>query len=393
MTRPSRQSGFAVGEHLPIIDHHCHSLLRQTPADVAAFRALFTESREIRFITQHLLQTVFYRRTIADLQVAYGVSGEETLVRTVAGIPPLERARKLFAAAGLQMLLVDTGYRAEESLTLEELSTVVPARPILRIERTAEDLLAQSDDFDSLMVLLLGRIREAAASGHVALKTVLAYRTGLRVQSHPAQTVRRAFAEVKAGAEGGRVRLDAKPLLDTMIWEVCRAAGPLGLPVQVHSGFGDADLLLPEADPAWLRPLFEDPLCGETTFVLLHCYPFVREAAWLCGVYGHVYMDLSLTIPLIAHEAATALVEALAYAPWSKVLLGTDAHSTPELFYVAARALREATTTALQQIRSRGYLTDEDLPSIAAALLAENARHVYRLDSPQQGAGRSGLTT
>jgi predicted TIM-barrel fold metal-dependent hydrolase len=48
--------------------------------------------------------------------------------------------------------------------------------------------------------------------------------------------------------------------------------------------------------------------------VLLHCYPFVREAGWLAHVYGNVYFDLSLTIPHVSRPAV-ALAEALELAP------------------------------------------------------------------------------
>jgi uncharacterized protein len=38
-------------------------------------------------------------------------------------------------------------------------------------------------------------------------------------------------------------------------------------------------------------------------FVLLHCYPFVREAGWLANVYGNVFFDHSLTIPHVSRPA------------------------------------------------------------------------------------------
>jgi hypothetical protein len=63
----------------------------------------------------------------------------------------------------------------------------------------------------------------------------------------------------------------------------------------VHTGFGDSDLFLPRASPGYLKPLIER--FQATSFVLLHCYPFVREAGWLAHVYANVYFDLSLTIP------------------------------------------------------------------------------------------------
>src|SRR5205814_7578670 len=73
------------------------------------------------------------------------------------------------------------------------------------------------------------------------------------------------------------------------------------LPVQVHCGFGDPDLHLARADPSHLKPLVER--FAETPFVLLHCYPFVREAGWLAHVYRNVHFDVSLAIPHMSRPA------------------------------------------------------------------------------------------
>jgi len=365
-----------------VIDHHCHSIARTPPADVAAFRAPFTESRDPSFIRDHMLQWPSYCRAVRELCAFYGVVGEEALVRHIRTLPLADRARRLFADAGFEMLLVDTGYRPEDLLTVEELGDIVPARPVLRIERVAEDLLPESSTPDALIGGVLEHIRKAVRAGAVAVKTVLAYRTGLRIAAHPPSEVREAFSQVKTSTKAGRrVRLTSKPLLDTLVWEVCQAAGELRIPVQIHTGFGDADLLLPDSNPAWLKPLFEDPACRNATFVLLHCHPYVRDAAWLASVYGNVYMDLSLTIPMTGHGAAEAIAAALQLAPWSKVLLATDAHTLPERFWAAARLMRDALRKALAEMRSHGFLTDSDLEAATAALLAENARGVYRLRS------------
>ena len=72
------------------------------------------------------------------------------------------------------------------------------------------------------------------------------------------------------------------------------------LPVQVHCGFGDSDLWLARADPSLLKPVLER--FRDTRFVLLHCYPFVREAGWLAHVYGHVWFDLSWVVPTFARS-------------------------------------------------------------------------------------------
>ena len=61
------------------------------------------------------------------------------------------------------------------------------------------------------------------------------------------------------------------------------------MPVQIHTGFGDADLDLREANPLHLRPLLESGRYANVPFVLLHAsYPYVRELGYLAAIYANV---------------------------------------------------------------------------------------------------------
>jgi predicted TIM-barrel fold metal-dependent hydrolase len=188
-------------------------------------------------------------------------------------------------------------------------------------------------------------VARARTDGFAALKTIAAYRGGLDLS--------RLGADVR---DGLLAALEAN------------AADPL--PVQVHCGFGDADLSLPLARPGLLKPLIER--FATTPFVLLHCYPFVREAGWLAHVYGNVFFDLSLTIPHVARPA-TALREALELAPVSKLLYASDAARTPELYYLAAAWWRDALAEVLPE------LSGDDAEADARAILCDNARALYGL--------------
>jgi hypothetical protein len=185
-------------------------------------------------------------------------------------------------------------------------------------------------------------VTSARAHGFAALKTIAAYRGGLRLDDdHPLWTV--------LGANE-------------------RTGDPL--PVQVHCGFGDSDLLLPLADPGWLKPVFER--FEETPFVLLHCYPFVREAGWLAHVYANVHFDLSLTLPYVA-RSAEMLREALELAPVSKLLYASDAARAPELYFLAAKRWRDALAEVLPELLPAGQAEDA-----GRAILRENALALYR---------------
>jgi predicted TIM-barrel fold metal-dependent hydrolase len=141
----------------------------------------------------------------------------------------------------------------------------------------------------------------------------------------------------------------------------------------VHCGFGDSDLQLARSDPSHLKPLIER--FRNTPFVLLHCYPFVREAGWLAHVYGNVWFDLSLTIPHVARPV-DALQEALELAPVSKLLYASDAARTPELYYLAAKWWREALADVLADA-----LPEAEAEEAGRLVLRENARRLYGLDA------------
>jgi predicted TIM-barrel fold metal-dependent hydrolase len=295
--------------------------MREPPATLDEFRGLFSESPDPRQ-WPHIATGVTYRRAITTIAAHLGCEPDERAVyerRLATG--PREYAASFLQATNTELLLLDDGYPPTDAGTAwnEFAEWVhVPARPVLRLEtHSLEDAALARDD------------------GYVALKTIAAYRGGLdRVSDH---VVAALAANDASGAP---------------------------LPVQVHSGFGDSDLHLWRSDPSYLKPLIER--FHETTFVFLHCYPFVREAGWLAHVYGNVYVDLSLTIPHVSRPIA-ALEEALELAPVSKLLYASDAARTPELYLLAATWWRDALAEVL---------TDE---ADARLILRENALRVYGL--------------
>jgi uncharacterized protein len=327
------------------VDHHAHSLLRAPPGDLNAFRGLFSESADPRQ-WPHVATTITYQRAIGLLAGELGcVASEQAVFEHRQNTDPAGYASELLAAAGAEALLLDEGYPpADEALSTIEMGQLAgcPARPLLRLET-----LEISED-GGLTPASLERVAAARDVGYAALKTIVAYRGGL---------------DLTALDDATRDRL-------TAALQVNRDTGD-PLPVQIHTGFGDSDLLLPRADPSLLKPLFER--FADTSFVLLHCYPFVRQAAWLASVYPNVFIDLSLTIPHVSRPAA-ALAEALELAPLSKLLYASDAVGTPELYLLAARWWRDALAEVLGAL-----LSHRDAQRGAALVLRENAVALYRL--------------
>jgi hypothetical protein len=154
-----------------------------------------------------------------------------------------------------------------------------------------------------------------------------------------------------------------------------------GLPLQLHTGFGDPDEDLHRADPALLAGFCRATAESGTPLVLLHCYPYHRQAAWLAHVFEHVYFDVGLASTFVGpSRAGTLLAEALELAPFGKLLYSSDAYGLPELYAVAAVAFRRALAEVLDGWVTDQAATEQDAHRIARMLAADNARRLYQLD-------------
>jgi uncharacterized protein len=356
-----------VLNEVALVDHHAHGIVAP-PATLDEFRGLFSESPDPRQ-WPHVATALTYRRGLTELATLFGCEPTEAAVHEHrVATDPDAYAATLLRATGTEWLLIDDGFPAPgEGEGVERMGELAGCRaaPVMRIERVAEEGIAQGLALDELREHVRGEVGTAIPRGFVGLKTIAAYRCGLDVAVRPdPDGAARALA-------ARRARLDDRALLGLLLLDALEANAPDPLPVQVHTGFGDSDLFLPRADPALLGPLIER--FGGTPFVLLHCYPFVRQAGWLAHVYGHVWFDVSLTIPHV-WRAAEMVREALELAPTSKLLYASDAARTPELYYLAARGWRAALAEVLGEA-----LAPADAEEAGRRVLRENALALYGL--------------
>jgi predicted TIM-barrel fold metal-dependent hydrolase len=369
---------------IPLFDHHCHALRRPGAAlDGPALRRHFSESADPA-MTPHLSHSLFYRRGLRDLAALLDCAPtEEAVVAARQRIAPEDYARQLIVAANITVMAVDTGFRGAENYTLDEQRAFLPCSiyEVLRLETLVEELIAATASFAQLEDAYRAALNDLRSRGIVALKSIAAYRGGLQVQSRSRAEAEAVYPALKeAVRRDGRARLSSRPLLEYVLRIGLEAAAAQELPVQFHTGFGDADADLRSANPLHLRPLLQDEALRGMRFVVLHTYPYMREVGYLAGIYSHVYADLSLTIPFTAHGGAAAIRAVLELAPTSKVLLATDAFSIPELFYLGARYAREGLANALQQLQAEGWLTAAEAEATAQQMLYENAAELYGVE-------------
>jgi uncharacterized protein len=355
-----------VLSEVALVDHHAHGITG-TPATLDEFRGLFTESPDARQ-WPHVATGLTYRRAVRELAALLGCDPDERAVFELrAAMDPDVYAATLLRATGTGWLLVDDGFPPPgEGEGWERMGELAGCRaaPVMRIERVAEEGIARGLGLGALREHVRAAVTAARGLGYAGLKTVAAYRTGLDVA---APDERAAAAALERAAR----RLEDKALLELLLHDALDANAGDPLPVQVHCGFGDSDLLLPRADPALLGPLVER--FDTTPFVLLHCYPFVREAGWMAHVYWNVHLDVSLTIPHVSRPAEMVR-QALELAPVSKLLYASDAARAPELYYLAATWWRGALAEVLGEALAGG-----DAEAAGRRILRENALALYGL--------------
>lgn len=368
---------------LPVVDNHCHAVdAQQGQTDLATWRALFTESPDPQVRRADVATTATYRRLLAAMERWYGVEGESAVLKARAGRSAAELVTTLYADAGIEALVVDTGFPSAASAppALMSAGGVRQAR-LLRLELLFQDLVAAHPAYDDLLGALAEALLDVRGQGFAGFKSIVGYRTGLDVRRWAEADARAAFAAARAEAGGGAVRLGHQPLLDTMLHVALAAAAAQELPVQFHVGYGDPDVDLRQANPLALRAVLEEPAYRGAQVVLLHgCWPYVREGAFLAAVYGNAHLDLSYAIPFLSVGEMTAMTRAaLGAAPTSKLMYSSDGARVPELHWLGAHDGRRVLGACLDELVRDGDLPAAQREAVAVDVLAGNARRLYGL--------------
>jgi hypothetical protein len=368
---------------IPIVDNHCHSLLRRQPADDDAFRNHLTESTFPEIARDHVPTSLAYHIAIREMAILLDCEPTPDAVhaaRRERGVEWL--TRQVVDRATFKTWLIDTGYGADATYSLDELRALAPCRieEIVRLEPLIEGLILDAADFDVFIEAYRAALDGLRDRGIVGMKSVIAYRTGLHIGAVEPDDARRAFAAVSdQGKREGRLRIESKPLLDHLVVIAVEEAARQDVPIQFHTGLGDPDLDLTLVDPAALRLLFADRFRA-APIVLLHTgYPYVRSLAYLAAMFPNVYADMGETILFAPGEATEIYRELIGLAPASKLLFSTDASLVPELYWLGARVGRRALGRVLEEHIADGAIDASVALDWAERILWRNAEAVYRL--------------
>ncbi|MFF7987970.1 amidohydrolase family protein [Streptomyces sp. NPDC007901] len=367
---------------LPLVDHHCHGAVT-ADLDPAAFESLLTEGEAWPGVSpfDSPVGLAVRRHCAPLLDLPRHAPAADYLARR-AELGWQEVNRRFLTAARTETFCVDTGYTPHPVTSPAELAAAADATAyeVVRLESVAEAVAARGIEADEYAGAFRAAAEEAVRRpGVVAVKSVAAYRTGFDLD--PA---RPTYAEVTRaaalwGARGGR--LTDPVLMRHLLW----TAVGLGLPLQLHAGFGDSDLRLHRADPAlltdWLRLTV-----GTIPVILLHCWPFQRQAAYLAAVFEHVHLDVGLTLHHVGPaRAAAVLAEAMEITPFRKLLYSSDAYGVAEFHHLGALSFRQGLAGLLQDRVDADEMSPTDAVRIAAWTGRDNARRLYGLPVSDPG--------
>ncbi|MCC6222928.1 MAG: amidohydrolase family protein [Thermoleophilia bacterium] len=383
---------------VPVVDVHCHpwrndDLLERDPGGledrvtilgtclVSSGFADERATRDLPLLTESTPLALTMRRRLAE-HLGCEATREEVARarrRALAADPAAYNAR-LWETANVAGLVYDEGYPQpaipRERFAADSRATV---HRVGRIEPWIAELARRARSFRELEERFVARLDEEAADpGLVAFKSVIAYRTGLDVQSPaPDDYCEREF-ELWRASGFVESREHAKTVRDRLLHRTLEAARRHDRPLHIHCGGGDPAVVLGRARPQDLFPLLARH--PSQPVVLIHSgWPWLEEGAYVASVLPQVYLDVSIMMPWASLATDQKLEVLLGVAPPAKVMHGSDEASEPEVIWLAAQLAREALGRVLATAVERAWLTEREARSIGEGVLAGNARRLHGL--------------
>jgi predicted TIM-barrel fold metal-dependent hydrolase len=368
-------SGAQLGEHIEavsLIDHHVHGCWVQ-PVDRRRFENGLNEANiepladfDSAFDTQlgfavraHCAPLLGLPRH-ADADTYWARRGELAVA---------ELAKLFLSSANVSDWLVDTGF-ASGVADLDALAGLSVGRvhEIVRLESVAEEAARAPGDYAPVFEAILHERTKTA----VATKSILAYRGGFAGDLSEPTPAEVAHAASRWRDNGG-TRLTDRVLLRFGLYQALR----LGKPLQFHVGFGDRDGELHTTNPLYLLEFLRNS--GQTPVMLLHCYPYEREAGYLAQAFNNVYLDGGLAINYLGARSGAFIGRLLEMAPFRKILYSSDGFGPAELHYLGARLWRNGLRNILQGFVAADDWSEADAIRVVDLIAHANARRVYGL--------------
>lgn len=159
---------------------------------------------------------------------------------------------------------------------------------------------------------------------------------------------------------------------DWVVHECCKQAHERKWVHQVHVGTNN----IGSSSPMPLEALAKR--YPQMNIVMIHCWPFLKEAGWLAKFIPNMYIDtcwLPVLNPAFLREALSMWI---GYVPSYKIMLAHDS-TTIEMATGSSLFTREILAETLQNQQKSLQLPSNIFQGIAADMLNNNAVHLYKV--------------
>jgi len=232
---------------------------------------------------------------------------------------------------------------------------------------------------------LAAHLERQRKHGLKGVKFLFAYSRDLRFDPVDHSAAERLFNRIADESAGRRPSVlgyeETRPLQDYLLHRLVEIAGDLGLVAVFHTGiqagnYNDLD----NARPTRLWNLFRR--FPNVRFNLLHGgLPFVDEAGILAKYFPNVTVDMAWMHAISPELSVRALRAWVDLVPRNKVLGFGGDYQVVEKVYGHLVLARENIAQALADKVEQGALSRQDATAWARALLWDNPRALYHLDS------------
>jgi len=203
----------------------------------------------------------------------------------------------------------------------------------------------------------------AAAGGALGIKQLQAYRRPLEFGVHEDSAVRWV----------GNLDADQQRIFeDWVVHECCKRANDRGWPHQVHVGTNNIE----QSSPMGLYRLGQR--YPQMKIVMIHCWPFLKEAGWIAKFLPNAYID-SCWLPILNPEFFREAISIWwNYVPLHKITCGQDA-TTVEMAAGSSLFHREILGEVLTAKSKEFGMSETEIREAAQSMLNDNAIGLYGL--------------
>lgn len=285
-------------------------------------------------------------------------------------------ARLLYEDAGIVGTVLDTGLPKNDPLL--ELIPGTKLR-LFQMDPALQKLLPEAESYPALLRDFQKSLEQSVREdGFIGVKAHLAEQVGFGVMPVWADEAVSIFPRVQAGDDDAYKKLYTAVFTATLLQ--CQE---LGVPLHLHSGFtgGMWDGPIHNADPFLLAPFLRQTEFLKTKVILLHAgYPWTKQAGQLAHTFPHVWIDLSQVSPWASLRIVECYRDVMAWAPLSKIVIGSGGHGSPEIAWLAALTAKIALTEVLGDAARLGLMAPKQVEAAARLILHDNAARLYELD-------------